>query len=672
MRALEDASDQLRAHLDPLTAKLQRGNRRREDALEALSAVFDLVGVVNPGSVLDAGTTFLSIWRRRREQKQQAAAIAADHRIEASAESFAEAARIAGSLAAVGRAGTPVILAVDDAQWADAGLASLLRHLLELERAPVLIVTTAWPEKLADDEPTAGTFAGCLRRAERHHADRLERVSLDPLPATALTDLVLDVAPRTPPSTAERVAETAGGNPLVLNLLLDLDVVRRDIAADGRIDTSPDDLRRLPSNLRAIYHDLWRQLPDAVQRVLALVAVQGPEFLPGFVVEAASRLRMHDELVPALEAARSAHHWLRAVAEERWQFAEPQRFEVVDDLVGELFTDAAGDEIRGAIVDHGVRLKASERWAGLDATTRRLALESHLELNEHLRDGAVRDPSALADTMVQLAALEVDAGAPERAADLLKAAVALGPDTGHDLGAAADELAAEAPPAPMATPAETDEWGRRPWTSWEPRSIPTLTDLRPSELAELVREVVAVEGPVLAGRVQDVLLAASGAARKGRLLRAALERGVQTAVRRGLVVASVPDASGLSERRVLRLPDQPDVILRQLGPRTAADVPPGEIVELGRRVLARDLALPRPKLKTRLASLLGEPSLGRSLDQKLEALLPASFGAAAAQADEWGRLPWVGWASRPVPPLAGLRPAELADVLVEIAAAEWE
>ena len=48
MRALKDVSDQLRAHLDPLTAKLERGNRRREDALEALSAVLDMVASSAP------------------------------------------------------------------------------------------------------------------------------------------------------------------------------------------------------------------------------------------------------------------------------------------------------------------------------------------------------------------------------------------------------------------------------------------------------------------------------------------------------------------------------------------------------------------------------------------------------------------------------------------------
>ena len=685
MRAMKDASDQLQAHLDPLTAALQRGDRRREDAVEAMKAVFDLVGVVNPGSALDAGSKFLGIWRRRREEQRRAAAIAVDRRVETSGESFADATRIAESLAAVARSGTPVVLAVDDAHWADAGLVSLLRHLIELEQVPVLIVTTAWPEKLMDQGATAGTFAGWIHETDQALHRRIDRIVLDPLPQAALADLVLEVAPRTPAATADQIAEIAGGNPLVLNLLLDLDLVRRDIAADGRIDTSPADLRRLPSNLRAIYHDLWRQLPDGVQRVLALVAVQGPQFLPGFVVDAASRIGMHDELVPALEAARTTHHWLRAVTDDRWQFAEPQRFEVVEDLAHEVFTDATVDEIRAAIVDYIVGWKASVRWSDLDESTRRLALESHLELNEQLAERAVRDLEAVADSMMQLAAIEVRTDATDRAAALIKAALAIrdGADgqrlpESAELERAAEQLTAEAAPSASPTPSpaggravpDTDEWGRRPWTSWSPRPITTLTELRPSELAELVAEVVAVEGPVFAGRVHDVLLAASGVTRKGRLLRGALDRGVQTAIRRGSIVGSIPDATGLSERRVLRLPDQPDVVLRELGPRTIHDVPSDEIAELGRRVLGREPALSRSALKTRVAALLGEPSDGRSVDRLLEAALPASFGDAAAQADDWGRLPWVGWRSHAYPALVDLKPLQLGDAIVDVVAAE--
>lgn len=78
MRALKDAGDQLKAHLDPLQAKLQRSERTRDDALEVLSGVFDLVGVVNPGAALDAGSKFLGVFRRRREEGRQRKAATMD------------------------------------------------------------------------------------------------------------------------------------------------------------------------------------------------------------------------------------------------------------------------------------------------------------------------------------------------------------------------------------------------------------------------------------------------------------------------------------------------------------------------------------------------------------------------------------------------------------------
>lgn len=108
---------------------------------------------------------------------------------------------------------------------------------------------------------------GWLDETARDARGRLQRVVLTTLDSDALGDMIRGFAPRTEPVVIDRIAAIASGNPLVLNLLLDLDVVRRDVAADGRIDTDPATLQRLPSTLRAIYQDLWEQLPSAERRV---------------------------------------------------------------------------------------------------------------------------------------------------------------------------------------------------------------------------------------------------------------------------------------------------------------------------------------------------------------------------------------------------------------------
>lgn len=681
MRSMKDASDQLRAHLDPLLAKLHRADHDKEDALELLSGVFDLVGAVGPGGVVDGGSKLLNVFQRWRGRNRQHQAAAMDRRLDATGESYEEAARIAEGLTAVARAKTPVVLVVDDAQWADPALVSLLRHLIRLDGGPILIVTTAWPEKLVNQAGGAEAFPTWLDRTQAEFPDRLERFTIDRLADADLGGMIRGFAPNTEATTVERIAAIASGNPLVLNLLLDLDIIRRDVAADGRIDTDPATLKRLPNDLRVIYQDLWKQLPIAEQRVLALVAVQGPEFLPGFVEDAATRLGMHGELMPAFNAARDVHGWIRAVNEHRYEFSERQRFEVAEDVLLDVFADDEQAEIRTAIAAHVVALKASPHWPELDLRTRRLALESHLECSEGLVDGATEGGDALADTMRQLAVLELDAGSTARAAELMTASQAF---RSTSSGAGSDapeavvvaELVAEiqavavaevaAPPSDAA-----DEWGREPWTGWQPRSVPNLTTLTPSKVAELVVEVVSVEGPVAAGRVYRLLVSASGAGRQGRAIRYSLDAGVRSAIRRGQLVASVADVRGDTEWRVLRTPTQPDVVLRVVGERTVEEIPPTELGALGQRVMARERDLSREEVKRRVAGLIGAGSVTRSMDGMLERVLPTNPPVSATPAtDAWGRVPWVGWTTHEVPALTGLLPRAMADAIVEVVGVE--
>ena len=602
MRAMKDASDQLRVHLEPLQAKLQRAERSKDDALEVLSGVFDLVGVVNPGAALDAGSKFLGVFRRRRDEGRQLRAATMDRRIDAYGENYEEAGRIADSLSAVARAQTPVVLIVDDAQWADPALVSLLRHLITMDSAPVLLVTTALPDHLADRGRGPETFGGWLDATARDARGRLDRVALATLDGDALRDMIRGFAPRTEPAVVEGIATIASGNPLVLNLLLDLDVIRRDVAADGRIDTDPATLQRLPSTLRAIYQDLWEQLPAAERRVLALLAIQGPEFLSGFVEEAATRLGLHDDLMPAFVAVRDVRGWIRPVTDDRYEFAERQRFEIAEDVVHELFDAAAQSAIESAIIDHVLALKASDRWPELDLRTRRIALESHLDCNERLGEGVPRDLVAISDSMAQLADMDLDAGDIAKAAELdagsrnlLEGAPevvgATGP-VGADVGIAAVETSAG--------------------IGWAQRPVPDLTTLAPSEVGALIAEVVAAEGSVEASGVYRLLTEASGSKRVGRRIRAALDSGVRSAVRRGTIIASAPDAKGSSDRRVLRPFGQADVGLPGAGAQSAAPV-----IE-----------------------------------------------------DEWGRHPWRGWVSHAVPTLPDLSPRQVADLIVEVVEAE--
>lgn len=686
MRSMKDASDQLRVHLDPLQAKLERSQRTRDDALEVLGGVFDLIGVVNPGAAVDAGSRWLGVVRRVIDRRNEDRRAAMDRRVEGYGESYVEAGRIADALTGVARSGTPVVLIVDDAQWADPALVSLLRHLLSLDGAAILVVATAWPDRLAVAGPGQETYAGLLEASRGQALNRLRRVAIDRLTDRDLAEVVISVAPRTDLESAERVAAVASGNPLVLDLLLELETVRADIAADGRIDTDPATLRRLPSNLRSIYQGLWDQLASPERRVLTLLAIQGPEFLPGVVDAAALRLRRHHELVPAFAALSEGPGWIRAVNDDLLAFAEYQRWEVADDVVHEVWTETDQTAIQSAMIDHILELKASSRWPGLDLRTRRIALESHIDLNERLGEAGERDVSALAESMEQLAALELDAGDVTKAGDLLERSRRLRAATGVEVATGAAEVEAlareieataieEAGPVPPVS-GQTDEWGREPWVAWTPHPIPAITDTPPSELGRIICEVVAVEGPVAAGRVYRSLVTASGAKRQGRRIRSALDGGVRSAVRRGALVATIPDAGGASERRILRLPDQPDVRPRLIGERPLEEVPSGEFAALARAIVRREPGLDRQDVKRRMLPLIGLSNLTPWVDGLLEQALPGSLAAEAgaedvvATEDEYGRRPWVAWESIEIGPLPGRAPREIADLIEGVVAVE--
>jgi hypothetical protein len=160
-------------------------------------------------------------------------------------------------------------------------------------------------------------------------------------------------------------------------------------------------------------------------------------------------------------------------------------------------------------------------------------------------------------------------------------------------------------------------------------------------------------------------------------MRAALDAGIRSAVRRGQLTTTTVDALGRAGHRTLRLPTQPEVVLRTMGPRSPDDVPRREIAELARHVGARDPGLDRTALKRSVGSLLGQKLMTKTLDQLLESAIPETTGgdavpaaAAGPAVDAWGRAPWTGWAPEPVPMLSGLKPAEVGSWIERVAAAE--
>ncbi len=98
-----------------------------------------------------------------------------------------------------------------------------------------------------------------------------------------------------------------------------------------------------------------------------------------------------------------------------------------------------------------------------------------------------------------------------------------------------------------------------------------------SQVISGLREIVAVEGPILGSRLHGVYVRSSGGKRVGREVAKTLNSAISTAVRRSVLVADDPLAEPGVKPKTYRLPDQSPVHVRELGPRLLEAVPPAEI-----------------------------------------------------------------------------------------------
>lgn len=197
----------------------------------------------------------------------------------------------------------PVVLVLDDLQWADEATLMLLAHIVRSPEPDRLLVVGTYREGEADRSRPLAALLADLRREHR-----LERVRLGGLGDDASADLVeglveeltdLDV----PAEVLRRVNEQTDGNPFfieeVVRHLVESGLLER-IAAEGAAATDLDRIDLPEGVTEVVGRRLSRLGPDA-DTVLGVAAVVGREFDLA-VVEAVSRLD-RDVVVDALDEA---------------------------------------------------------------------------------------------------------------------------------------------------------------------------------------------------------------------------------------------------------------------------------------------------------------------------------------------------------------------------------
>ena len=217
-------------------------------------------------------------------------------------------------------AASPVLLVLDDLQWAAKPTLLLLRHILRSpEPARLLVVGTYRDTELGRGHPLTELLANLRRDGT------LERFALTGLDHSGVIAFMEQAAGHDLDDESLALArvvhaETAG-NPLFVSELL------RDLAETGAIArragrwetrTLADELA-IPEGVREVIGQRLSRLSEAANRVLTVAAVVGPEFEPA-VLELASGLD-EEAVLTALEEATAAR-LLAPGSAGRFRFAQ--------------------------------------------------------------------------------------------------------------------------------------------------------------------------------------------------------------------------------------------------------------------------------------------------------------------------------------------------------------
>ncbi len=208
----------------------------------------------------------------------------------------------------------PVLLVIDDLQWADQGTLDVLMYLVAGPGARKLaIVATQRTGEIGEDHPLQRWLADIRRMPRTHWLDLgpLDRPDTE----TQLTHL-LGAPPHQ--SLLEEVYGHTGGNAYLNRLVVaGLDADARHLPA------------RLPADLKGAVLRSWRSLSGSARRLTQLMAVGGrPLSSPDLA--AVSRLDgNHDGVLPPLQEAAAAGILECSAAGALWWFHHPLIAEVL-------------------------------------------------------------------------------------------------------------------------------------------------------------------------------------------------------------------------------------------------------------------------------------------------------------------------------------------------------
>jgi class 3 adenylate cyclase/tetratricopeptide (TPR) repeat protein len=171
----------------------------------------------------------------------------------------------------------PLVVVVDDLQWAEPTFLDLVDHLVDRCRdAPILLLCVARPELLDD------------RRSWTHARPNARSLTLEPLSTQDSEELLANLLEQgTPPAEARRFAiRSSGGNPLFIEQLVAMLVDERMLVRDVDGWTVATDLSSIPppASIHVLLQARLDRLTAAERDVIDRASVEGQVFHRGALV----------------------------------------------------------------------------------------------------------------------------------------------------------------------------------------------------------------------------------------------------------------------------------------------------------------------------------------------------------------------------------------------------
>ncbi len=221
---------------------------------------------------------------------------------------FEQVARLFGSLADQ----SPLLILLDDLQWADAGSTSLLFYLgKQLTGSRLFIIGAYRPEEiLPDQDGKRHPLEPVVHEFQRDFGDIL--LPVGKMPDRAFVEAIVDSKPNClDDSFREILFHLTGGHPLFTIELLRGLQERGDLVQDdlGRWQVGETlDWETLPPRVEGVIAERIGRLPETQRRMLQVASIQGETFVAEVVAQVQQSNAAH--VVPQLSGSLSKDHRL--------------------------------------------------------------------------------------------------------------------------------------------------------------------------------------------------------------------------------------------------------------------------------------------------------------------------------------------------------------------------